>query len=131
MRCLLLVSVTVVSARHHDRSQIFERVSLIRARLAPSRSESRKTCASSCRLTLRAPIERITVRSAHADYREQLDLLRQGELGPKRVFVTHGEPAARRKLRDTFEADPCWSILIEAQRSRVPRAYETGALAKP
>lgn len=42
--------------------------------------------------------------SAHGDYAELLEWLRRSEISPRRVFVTHGEPAAadafRRRLRD-------------------------------
>jgi metallo-beta-lactamase family protein len=48
--------------------------------------------------------------SAHADYRELLDWLAVAPLGPRRVFVTQGEPAAadafRRRLVDSFGWDP-------------------------
>jgi metallo-beta-lactamase family protein len=55
---------------------------------------------------VRARISQIQGLSAHADYTELLEWLGKGELQPKRVFVTHGEPQAadsfRRRLRDTF-----------------------------
>jgi metallo-beta-lactamase family protein len=54
----------------------------------------------------RARIVEIHGLSAHADYAEMVEWLRASELSPRRVFVTHGEPAAsdafRRRLRDTF-----------------------------
>lgn len=66
---------------------------------------------------VRARVEHIAGLSAHADYRELIDLLRQSELSPKRVFVTHGEPAAadalRRKLRDSFG----WDVVVPEDRS--------------
>jgi metallo-beta-lactamase family protein len=47
--------------------------------------------------------------SAHADYAELIAWLGQAKLSPRRVFVTHGEPAAadafRRRLRDAFGWD--------------------------
>ena len=47
--------------------------------------------------------------SAHADYAELIDWLKPAKLSPRRVFVTHGEPAAadafRRRLRDEFGWD--------------------------
>lgn len=50
--------------------------------------------------------------SAHADYAEMIDWLRASDLSPRRVFVTHGEPASadafRRRLRDTFE----WETVV-------------------
>ncbi len=47
--------------------------------------------------------------SAHADYAELLAWLRASNLAPRRVFVTHGEPAAadafRRRVRDVLGWD--------------------------
>jgi metallo-beta-lactamase family protein len=47
--------------------------------------------------------------SAHADYAELLEWLSPAKLSPRRVFVTHGEPAAadafRRRLHDAFDWD--------------------------
>jgi metallo-beta-lactamase family protein len=60
-------------------------------------------------VTVRARIVQVEGLSAHADYAELLDWLRPAQLAPKRVFVTHGEPAAadalRRRLRDAFGWD--------------------------
>jgi metallo-beta-lactamase family protein len=58
---------------------------------------------------VRARVTEVRGLSAHADYREMLDWLERGSLSPKRVFVTHGEPAAadafRRRLKDRFHWD--------------------------
>lgn len=58
---------------------------------------------------VRARVEQIHGLSAHADYRELLDWLSASNLVPRRVFVTHGEPAAadafRRRLRDELGWD--------------------------
>jgi metallo-beta-lactamase family protein len=58
---------------------------------------------------VRARVVQVEGLSAHADYREMLDWLAAARLAPRRVFVTHGEPAAadafRRRLRDTFGWD--------------------------
>ncbi|HYQ04743.1 MAG TPA: MBL fold metallo-hydrolase [Polyangiaceae bacterium] len=55
---------------------------------------------------VRARIAQAQGLSAHADYTELCAWLQRSSLRPKRVFVTHGEPAAsdalRRRLRDTF-----------------------------
>ena len=55
---------------------------------------------------VRARIAQVEGLSAHADYAELVDWLRPARLSPRRVFITHGEPAAadafRRRLRDTF-----------------------------
>ena len=57
--------------------------------------------------------------SAHADYGELLDWLRAGTLAPRRVFVTHGEPAAadamRRRLVETFG----WNAVVPEQGETV------------
>jgi metallo-beta-lactamase family protein len=56
--------------------------------------------------------------SAHADYREMIDWFAAGKLAPKRVFVTHGEPAAadtfRRFLGDRFG----WNATVPDDGSR-------------
>ena len=58
---------------------------------------------------VRARVVQVQGLSAHADYAEILDWLRPSKLAPKRVFVTHGEPAAadafRRRLKDAFAWD--------------------------
>ena len=56
--------------------------------------------------------------SAHADYAEMLDWFRTSEVSPKRVFVTHGEPAAAdafaRRLKDAFG----WTTLVPDHGSK-------------
>jgi metallo-beta-lactamase family protein len=63
-------------------------------------------------VAVRARVVQLDGLSAHADYSELIDWLRRSELSPRRVFVTHGEPAAadafRRRLRDTFG----WKTLV-------------------
>lgn len=60
-------------------------------------------------VSVRAKVEQVQALSAHADYREMLDWLAKGELSPRKVFVTHGEPSAadafRRRLVDTLGWD--------------------------
>jgi len=55
---------------------------------------------------VRARIAQAQGLSAHADYAELCAWLDGSRLSPRRVFVTHGDPAAadalRRRLRDTF-----------------------------
>ena len=59
---------------------------------------------------VRASVRKLDGLSAHADAAEIISWLRDSALRPRRVFVTHGEPAAadalRRRLRDElgFEA---------------------------
>lgn len=57
-------------------------------------------------VNVKAHVVHVDGLSAHADYAEILEWLKPAQLSPRRVFVTHGEPAAadalRRKLRDAF-----------------------------
>jgi metallo-beta-lactamase family protein len=58
---------------------------------------------------VRARVKHVEGLSAHVDYREMIEWLRMSHLSPRRVFVTHGEPAAadalRRRLHETFGWD--------------------------
>jgi metallo-beta-lactamase family protein len=60
-------------------------------------------------IPVRANVVQVRGLSAHADYREMIQLFSESQLKPKRVFVTHGEPAAadafRRRLRDELGYD--------------------------
>jgi len=60
-------------------------------------------------IVVKAQIRRLDGLSAHADYAEMIDWLKESAVAPRRVFVTHGEPAAadafRRRLRDQFGWD--------------------------
>jgi metallo-beta-lactamase family protein len=70
---------------------------------------------SNTKLTFLGAVEGL---SAHAHYAELIDWLGAGELAPRTVFVTHGEPSAsdafHRRLRDAFG----WN-------ARVPELGET------
>lgn len=59
---------------------------------------------------VRARVSQVAGLSAHADYAEMLAWLAASRLAPKRVFVTHGEPAAadalRRRLKEAFAWEP-------------------------
>ena len=61
---------------------------------------------------VKAKIVQLDGLSAHGDYAEIIDWLRASKLSPKRVFVTHGEPAAadsmRRRLHEAFG----WDALV-------------------
>jgi len=61
---------------------------------------------------VKARVVRVEGLSAHADYAELLDWLKPAGLKPRKVFVTHGEPAAadafRRRLRDAFG----WDVVV-------------------
>jgi metallo-beta-lactamase family protein len=58
---------------------------------------------------VKARVVRAEALSAHADYAELIDWLAPAGLSPRRVFVTHGEPATadafQRRLRDAFGWD--------------------------
>ena len=60
-------------------------------------------------MRVRARVAHINGLSAHADFSEILPWLAQGALSPKKVFITHGEPAAadamRRRVREHFGWD--------------------------
>jgi len=60
-------------------------------------------------IPVKARIIEIEGLSAHGDYQELIEWLRQSKVSPKRVFVTHGEPseadAFRRRLVETFSWD--------------------------
>ncbi|AFM12198.1 MBL fold metallo-hydrolase RNA specificity domain-containing protein [Turneriella parva] len=57
-------------------------------------------------VTIRAQVRELENISAHADYGEIISWLESCNIGPRRVFVTHGEPVAaddlRRRLIDKF-----------------------------
>ncbi len=61
---------------------------------------------------VRARVAHIESLSAHADYAELIEWLRRSDIAPRRVFVTHGEPAPadamRRRLRDSFS----WDVVV-------------------
>ena len=50
--------------------------------------------------------------SAHADYAEIIDWLRRLASSPKRVFITHGEPAAADALRRRIEETLGWKVIV-------------------
>jgi len=58
---------------------------------------------------VRAQVRKLDGLSAHADYAELIAWLKASHAQPRRVFVTHGEPAAadafRRRLRDELGFD--------------------------
>jgi metallo-beta-lactamase family protein len=68
-------------------------------------------------VTVRARITQLQGLSAHADYVEMLDWLAAGKLSPKRVFVTHGEPAAADALRRRIAERFGWDVEVPEQGS--------------
>ncbi|MDD9945222.1 MAG: MBL fold metallo-hydrolase [Myxococcales bacterium] len=67
---------------------------------------------------VRARIVQLPGLSAHADYSELLSWMAASNASPRRVFVTHGEPAAsdalRRRLRERFD----WDAIVPEDGAR-------------
>lgn len=61
---------------------------------------------------VRAEIKKLDMLSAHADYNEILEWLSGFEKAPKKVFLTHGEKAAGRNLKELIEKKFGWSVVI-------------------
>jgi len=61
---------------------------------------------------IHAKVEKINGASAHADYQEILTWLEQLQQPPKKVFITHGEPAAARSLQEKIEKKFGWSCVV-------------------
>ena len=59
---------------------------------------------------VRAEVVKMDNLSAHADYEEILQWLRNFRKAPRRVFVTHGEPAAADELRRRIEEAFGWTV---------------------
>lgn len=57
---------------------------------------------------VRASVVSLSSLSAHADYRELTDWLRSIAVAPKRVFLTHGEPASADALRRHLDESLHW-----------------------
>jgi len=69
---------------------------------------------------VRARVRKLDGLSAHADYAELLDWLAESDARPRKVFVTHGEPAAadalRRRLLERFRVE----VVVPEHGSRYP-----------
>lgn len=61
---------------------------------------------------VRASVESIPSLSAHADYNEILEWLRNFSTAPTRMFVTHGEPAAADALRRRVSETLGWQCEV-------------------
>jgi metallo-beta-lactamase family protein len=68
---------------------------------------------------VRAEVIAIDTLSAHADYREILDWLRQFDRSPMHTFITHGEPAAADALRLHIGEALHWSCSVPEYRQSV------------
>ncbi|MES2683549.1 MAG: MBL fold metallo-hydrolase [Pseudomonadota bacterium] len=70
-------------------------------------------------VAVRAEIRRLDNLSAHADAGEIVDWLQQLPAPPKRVFVTHGEPAAADALRHRIEETLHWPCQVPEYREEL------------
>lgn len=61
---------------------------------------------------VRARIVQIEGLSAHADHVELVDWLRASAIAPRRVFVTHGEPAAATAMRNHLIEAFGWDAIV-------------------
>ncbi|OYZ24359.1 MAG: hypothetical protein B7Y39_01500 [Bdellovibrio sp. 28-41-41] len=50
--------------------------------------------------------------SAHADYAETIDWLKQSQISRKRTFVTHGEPTAADEMRKHIIDSLDWDCVV-------------------
>lgn len=60
-------------------------------------------------IRVRARVSQLDGLSAHADYAEIIGWLKASRITPKRVFVTHGEPAAADALRRRLREELGWA----------------------
>lgn len=63
-------------------------------------------------IPINAEIKVLSNMSAHADYQEILDWLRNFNHHPRKVFITHGEPAAANALKDKIEEQYKWKCVV-------------------
>lgn len=70
---------------------------------------------------VRAEVRTIESLSAHADWLELVQWLEHSKIAPRRVFVTHGEPAASDALRRRLQERFGWQV-------EVPEDGQTAAL---
>lgn len=61
---------------------------------------------------VRARVENLGNMSAHADYEEILEWLRNFRSPPKKTFIIHGEPEAAASLKEKIEEELGWNVVI-------------------
>lgn len=71
---------------------------------------------------VRARIERIDALSAHADRGEIMRWLGDFEVAPKRTFIVHGEPEARRALQAKIVTELGWEVRVPGLGERIALA---------
>ena len=70
-------------------------------------------------IPVRAKVENLEMLSAHADCDEIMRWVRTAKTAPRRVFVTHGEPAASDALRHRIEEELHWNCVVPEQGQTV------------
>jgi len=68
---------------------------------------------------VRAEVVELTSMSAHGDYMEFIEWLGHIKVKPKRIFLTHGEPAAADAFRKHIERHLDWTPEIPEYRDVV------------
>jgi metallo-beta-lactamase family protein len=68
---------------------------------------------------VRAEVVQLSGASAHADADELLAWMRTAPVPPRRVFITHGEPAAADALRQRIERQLGWEVTVPDFRDTV------------
>ena len=61
---------------------------------------------------VRAEVQVLSNMSAHADYEEILEWLKNFNHHPRKIFITHGEPEAALSLKEKIEKKYRWSCVI-------------------
>jgi len=61
---------------------------------------------------VRAEVQVLSNMSAHADYEEILQWLRNFNHYPRKVFITHGEPEAAQSLKEKIEEKHKWQCVV-------------------
>ncbi len=63
-------------------------------------------------IPVRAKIVSLNNMSAHADYQEMIDWLKNFKHPPQKVFITHGDQASTISLKNTIEKNFHWKCII-------------------
>lgn len=63
---------------------------------------------------VRAQVELMSNLSAHADYQEIVDWLKNCKRPPKKVFITHGEDDSRISLKEQIEKQLGWPVCCQS-----------------
>jgi metallo-beta-lactamase family protein len=57
--------------------------------------------------------------SAHADWREIIDWLRQTKVAPRKVFITHGEPKSAEAFQQHLRDELGWDSVIPEYKETI------------